>query len=692
MRIARPIAVLAFALMMVGGCGDKGGKNGDDNNNNNNNVTGGDTIYQLQDESHENYIPEGAEVDVRGVVVTAVDNYGQYTGDIFVQEAAGGPFSGVRVFRPQLPSGTEIGDIVVGTIVNVRGVKAEFALEGQDPTGRTVTQIVNGSVTIVGPGEPLEPETVPSPEYIMNDPGGEEYEGVLVRVENVRAEDVNQWGEIIFSGGLIVGDNLMDIAANVDIGECYSEVVGVVDYFFKYVLHPRTSNDFVVAANDSVCPDSEWEDATIYQLQDESHADYIEEGTKVSLTNVVVTAVDNYGEYTGNIYVQEPEGGKFSGIALFRPWLPAGVDLEDIHIGDIVNVRGTKAEWAPSGDTSGRTVTQLTGSTITIVDQGDPLDPEIVDPPDYLVDDPGGEEYEGVLVEVQNVRAEHVNQWGEIVFTNGIIIADNLMDIAGEIELGACYSRVVGVVDYFYKYLILPRSADDLVLSADDSACLESEWQEVSIYQLQDEDHADFIEEDAKVRLRGVVVTAVDNYGEYTGNIYVQEPDGGKFSGIALFRPWRPAGVELDDINPGDIVDVMGVKAEWAPSGDDSGRTVTQLTSASITIVGQGDPLDPEMVSPPDYIVDDPGGEEYEGVLLGVENVRALEVNQFGEIVFTGGVIVGDNLMDIEANITIGDCYSMVVGVLDYFYKYRVLPRSAADLMVSADDSACPQP
>jgi hypothetical protein len=244
------LAVVMTACLALVGCSDDDGGN-NLNNINNNNPTD-DTIYQLQDESHESFIPEDGTVDLQNVVVTAIDNFGDYTGSIFVEEPSGGEFSGVIVFVPQF-TGTTIDDLMVGDMVNVTGIKDEFVPSSGDRTGRSKTEIVDGTVEFVAQGQPLEPDVVPSAQLIMTDPGGEAYEGVLVAVENVRAEEVNQYGEVVFSGGLVVGGDLMDAATEAEIGTCYGEVVGVLDYFYKYVLHPRSSADFVVAANDSDC-------------------------------------------------------------------------------------------------------------------------------------------------------------------------------------------------------------------------------------------------------------------------------------------------------------------------------------------------------------------------------------------------------------------------------------------------------
>src|SRR4051794_25352546 len=52
---------------------------------------------------------------------------------------------------------------------------------------------------------------------------------------------------------------------------------------------------------------------TVYQVQN----DAMQPGTAVTLSNVVVTAIDTFGARVGSIYVQELGGGPFSGVFVF---------------------------------------------------------------------------------------------------------------------------------------------------------------------------------------------------------------------------------------------------------------------------------------------------------------------------------------------------------------------------------------
>lgn len=262
-RAAWLVAVLAGCLFLAYGCSDDDGGqdnnniNNNNNNNNNNNTntnTNDDTIYQLQDEGNASFIPEDGEVELNGVIVTAVDTYGTYQGNIWVQEPQSGQFSGVLLYNPTISNGS-IADLSPGYIVNVTGIKDEFALsDPPDTTGRTMTEVTSANVELVAPGQPLDPVDVSSPTDIMVDPGGEQYEGVLVRVRNVRAIETNQYGDKVFTGGLVVTDDLMDVFADVVDASCYAEIIGVTNYFFQYMLIPRSSADIVLATNDGDCP------------------------------------------------------------------------------------------------------------------------------------------------------------------------------------------------------------------------------------------------------------------------------------------------------------------------------------------------------------------------------------------------------------------------------------------------------
>jgi len=215
------------------------------------------------------------------------------------------------------------------------------------------------------------------------------------------------------------------------------------------------------------------------------------------------------------------------------------------------------------------------------------------------------------------------------------------------------------------------------------------------------------------VTLRGVVVTAIDNFGGKMGDIWVEEPEGGTYSGVHIFGA---ASTDVAALAVGDTVDVTGaVKDEFAltgSGGDTSGRTVTELkpaTSGSLKVTKTGTGTVPAPVAVDALMIgqmadaDTQGPlfsaawEPYEGVLVSVNSVSALGApKKFGStgaadafsFDITGVARVEGNFTDITmSGIQRNTCMN-ITGVVDYFFDYLVLPRSAADLNTGA--SGCP--
>ncbi len=200
------------------------------------------------------------------------------------------------------------------------------------------------------------------------------------------------------------------------------------------------------------------------------------------------------------------------------------------------------------------------------------------------------------------------------------------------------------------------------------------------------------------VTMRDVVVVAVDAYGVSNGSVFVMEPDGGPYSGVLIFG----AGGSAASLVPGDLVDVVGgVKDEFALDDDETGRTTTEITppdgggAIEITKVGDGDVPAPEVLQPWELSGDDDESEKWEGVLIRFENVRNFNAPggvtdtdpSLLEMDVTGPFIVQSALTALDG-IEAGTCYSSITGMGDYFFDYKLLPRSGDDL-VAGDDADC---
>lgn len=228
---------------------------------------------RIQDVQNDS-MAAGTPVALSGVVVTAIDAYGAKTGDIWVQDPAGGPFSGIHVFGAPL---TAVSSLAVGDIVNIAGAqKDEFALTS-DTSGRTITELkaVSGgmmSVTKTGSGAVPAPVVVDAlaigqkATQAERDAEWEKWEGVLVTVNNISVlSAVSQIGgttpdpllkKFDVTGQLVL-ESALSAFPTTGLGKnaCLASATGVVDYFFDYLLYQRATTD--VMTGGTGCPAAE---------------------------------------------------------------------------------------------------------------------------------------------------------------------------------------------------------------------------------------------------------------------------------------------------------------------------------------------------------------------------------------------------------------------------------------------------
>jgi len=207
-------------------------------------------------------------------------------------------------------------------------------------------------------------------------------------------------------------------------------------------------------------------------------------GTPVSLKGVVVTAIDAYGTKTGDMWVEEPEGGQYSGVHVYNAPLTTVASLAP---GDIVDIAGAeKSEFALSTDTTGRTLTELepvSGGVMTVTKTGTGSLPPIAQVDALMIGqlsdvNNNGQRsaawgaWEGVLIQLTNVSAfgapkcvgsacsDATDQ--QFSITGDAEVESELAAFPTGITLDSCLGNVTGVVDYFFDYLILPRTTADV--------------------------------------------------------------------------------------------------------------------------------------------------------------------------------------------------------------------------------------
>ncbi|MBP6631120.1 MAG: hypothetical protein KA297_16920 [Kofleriaceae bacterium] len=520
MRRIRPLLLLAatLAVSSLAACRDGGGGGGDDQPTPDGPINVSDVdIRDIQDPAGP--VAEGTIVNIRGAVVTAIDTYGTRTGNIFIQEPDGGPYSGVLVFNAPLDV---VATLQVGDLVDLGNAeKQEFALV-DDTSGRKVTELgppMGGDMTLVkvGSGAAPTPEVVDALAIGMmpeaaRDAEWEKWEGVLIRVDNVTVGgNVRQIGstaqdppfvEFAITGGLRVDTSLAafpaSLAEGMGGGLCLGSITGIGDYFFNYKLLPRTTAD--ISENGTGCPTEVGATACHDTLDNDGNgfvdcADFscqrdmasgcqvaatvssIQMGTTtgtVSLSNVVVTAigVNNQGVPNQHIWVADAlQAAQYNGIHVFRTGaLPAGV-----VVGAVVNVTGNVIEFDQNA--MGETVTEVTGGVVTFVSApaGAPVPLALTGAgPAGTIGAPG-EPFEGVLVSLQNMKVTMDAGNGKLRLTDnagGVMVIDDeafRYNSPTPIAVDTCFSSLVGVMDlqvFDDVRTLLPRSAADMVVGA----------------------------------------------------------------------------------------------------------------------------------------------------------------------------------------------------------------------------------
>ncbi|HTJ41843.1 MAG TPA: hypothetical protein VL463_07085 [Kofleriaceae bacterium] len=311
------LRTLAIALLAAAACRGSSSNNPDGNNNNPDGVVNPDdvTIYDIQDPS--NKVQVGATVTVRGVVVTAIDNFGDKTGNIWVEEPGGGAYSGVEVFNA---GATQVAALAVGDLVDITGAeKAEFALS-TDTSGRTTTELEppNGgmmTVTKVGTGTVPDPVTVDPLAIAQLDANAqdaewEKTEGVLIKVNAVGvisstkqiagANPDPTFQSFVVTGPLTVESSFAAFpttgspAVGPQFGDCEMSITGIGDYFFQWNLLPRATAE--ISTGGSGCPVSETGDAACGDGKDNDgngHADCGDYSCDLSVASCVKGATVN---------------------------------------------------------------------------------------------------------------------------------------------------------------------------------------------------------------------------------------------------------------------------------------------------------------------------------------------------------------------------------------------------------------
>jgi hypothetical protein len=364
-------------------------------------------------------------------------------GVVVVQEAEGGPFSGIVVFLyADVVTGVPLAP---GDVVTITGEYDEFFEESQI----TVTTVEN--LTVTGTGAVPAPIDVTPAEVVVGAETAESYEGVPVCLADVTATDAtNQFGDFHVDDNMAATNlflfgtpDFLDVLP----GTAFARLCGPVRYTFEeYKIAARDASDYdatLVDCADAAAP------TTIYEIQQ----DTIALGTLVLVEDVVVTTPWDFGGDT--FWVQDPAGGAFSGISVYMPMAGGFVP----SMGDVVTLCGEYDEFFMQSQL------QIAGEDdVTAAGNGPVPAPELLDATE-LGTDPPAEDWEGVLVTIENVTvtaaADMFGQWE----VEGVLLLDDLFFATPAWPNPAVddvYTSITGVQTFsFAEYKLAPRIPQD---------------------------------------------------------------------------------------------------------------------------------------------------------------------------------------------------------------------------------------
>jgi hypothetical protein len=481
---------------------------------------GGSAALKVKDVQTDAVAP-GAEVELRGVVVVAVDGYGNNKTDrrMWIQDAGGGPQSGVLVFRPP----ASVTSLVPGDIVDVVGaIKTEFAFNGdtpgqsltelQNPTGRTMT------VTKTGTGAAIAPMVVDAltigrkATEALRDADWEPWEGVLITLNNVTAFGapgcITSQGNctdptrtnLTITGTAKLESNLAAFPT-LAAGDCLASVTGILDYAFDYALLPRSTDDVktggtgcvpregIAACSDDMdndgngfkdCGDfscaagpTAWLGATCaatdamcgcsMNLTAGMSVNKVNTGTTGAaiLNEVFVTAVGARGFWVADALQAAASGGTF----VFTNAVPDAAITVGTKLATVQGLAG------PFGSKTEKLIQITTPTTGAGIPGGDPL--AITTATTMQVKDlTTGRPFMGSLVTLTNLKVTAVNATTlQVTLTDNnnvtVIMDDGAFAMYGGTPpaVGACFPALTGVMDLLIDdqiRTINPRKVEDM--------------------------------------------------------------------------------------------------------------------------------------------------------------------------------------------------------------------------------------
>ncbi|HWO19449.1 MAG TPA: hypothetical protein VNO30_11765 [Kofleriaceae bacterium] len=446
-------------------------------------------------------MPKGTGVVLKGVVVTAIDAFGGRTGDFWIQDPMGGPYSGLHVFGAPLD---QVAVLTVGDLVDIEGgEKDEFALSS-DATGRTVTElkpVTGGKMMITKRGTGTLPEPVVVDALVIGqketraerDAEWEQWEGVPITVRNIAAfgapaqvssasnPDVTN-KTVGVTGELTLQSALADFPMGIAADACIASATGVLDYFFNYLLYPRAPADVVMGGTScppkentpELCGDGIDNDGNTFKnCFDNSCIMPLDTCRPLTPIAAIQAMIPNPpGVEVRDVYVTAVSFGKRDFWASTSPTAAAnegiyvrGPSTLDASVvpGARVSVIGRAIEF--NNDGMGETLTQINRLSVPTGQTPVPMVPVADQTAATLVAAATGEPYESVLVTLTNVKVSvagtSTNFYVGELDQNGtkFLSDDDILRLTDPV--GTCYAAITGIWTYQVfdnKYGLLPIS------------------------------------------------------------------------------------------------------------------------------------------------------------------------------------------------------------------------------------------
>jgi hypothetical protein len=482
------------------------------------------TIQEIQNDAMPECNPADpatcVELKLKGVVVTAVDTFGDRKGDFWIGEPGGGPYSGVQVYGAPLD---QVAALQIGDVVDIAGAqKSEFALTS-DTSGNRLTELepVEGgmmSVTKTGASMPIEPTAVDAltigqmPDFMARAAEWEKWEGVLVKLTNVEAFSnttcITSMGNCTdmtyerfdITGDIQVQSSLAAMpATKVARGDCLSGITGVMGYFFDYQILPRTTAE--IGTGGTACPventattcgdgidnnGNGFKDCGDFSCQQAVPAcsvattvAAIQMGTStgaVVIDEAFVIARDEIGTSSKGLWVADAlQGAQYNGIYVLTGSTAPAANLVP---GAKVKVQGTVSEFDTGNPQMGDKLTEITNATLTFVSAPAGLPTPLTGVAITTLTDIAapGEPYEGVLVQLSTLKVTN-NALGfgkvELTDNNGakIVMDDDAFAYAMSPNVipanNTCFATLTGIMGVQLIddiRTINPRAATDMVV------------------------------------------------------------------------------------------------------------------------------------------------------------------------------------------------------------------------------------